>query len=53
VVVGYSSERKKNITGALAVVNTIDLNAVPSPNITQQLKERAFSIARVLMIGCW
>ncbi len=41
VVTGYTSERKADIIGAVAVVNSKDLMLTPSANLTQQLQGRA------------
>jgi TonB-linked SusC/RagA family outer membrane protein len=41
VVTGYSSQRKKDITGAVSVVNVGDLKSVPAANATSQLQGRA------------
>ncbi|CAN5430222.1 TonB-dependent receptor [soil metagenome] len=41
VVTGYSSQRKKDITGSVAVVNVKDLKAVPAGSPEQMLQGRA------------
>jgi TonB-dependent starch-binding outer membrane protein SusC len=41
VVTGYTSEKKADIIGSVAVVNSKDLNLTPSANLTQQLQGRA------------
>ena len=48
VVTGYSSQRKKDITGAVSVVNSNDLKAVPSSNATSQLQGRASGVTVLL-----
>lgn len=47
VVTGYSSQRKKDITGAVTVVNVADLKAIPSANATGQLQGRASGVTVV------
>jgi TonB-linked SusC/RagA family outer membrane protein len=44
VVTGYSSQKKKDITGAVAVVNVKDLNSVPGTNAENQLQGRAAGV---------
>ena len=44
IVTGYSSQRKKDITGAVTVVNTKDLTALPSASVTQMLQGRASGV---------
>ncbi len=44
VVTGYSSQRKKDIIGAVAVVNMEDLKSTPSANIGAQLQGRATGV---------
>lgn len=44
IVTGYSSQRKKDITGAVTVVNTKDLTALPSASLTQMLQGRASGV---------
>ena len=44
VVTGYSSQRKKDITGAVTVVGAKELNAVPSASVTQMLQGRASGV---------
>ena len=41
VVTGYSSQRKKDITGSVAIVNVKDLKAVPAGSPEQMLQGRA------------
>lgn len=41
VVTGYTSQRKKDITGSVAVVNVKDLKAVPAGSPEQMLQGRA------------
>ncbi|MGZ5255356.1 MAG: SusC/RagA family TonB-linked outer membrane protein, partial [Flavitalea sp.] len=41
IVTGYSSQRKKDITGSVAVVNVKDLKAVPAGSPEQMLQGRA------------
>lgn len=48
VVTGYSSQRKRDLTGAVGVVETTQLKAVPTGNITNQLQGRT---AGVTVIG--
>lgn len=47
VVTGYSSQRKKDITGAVTVVNTADLKSIPAANATGQLQGRASGVTVV------
>jgi len=44
VVTGYASQRKKDITGAVTVVNSKDLTAVPTASVTQMLQGRASGV---------
>ncbi|MEK6547466.1 MAG: SusC/RagA family TonB-linked outer membrane protein, partial [Bacteroidota bacterium] len=44
VVTGYSSQRKKDITGAVTVVGSKELNAVPAASVTQMLQGRASGV---------
>ncbi len=44
VVTGYTSQRKKDITGAVSVVNVGDLKSVPASNATSQLQGRAAGV---------
>lgn len=48
VITGYSAQRKKDITGAVSVVNTSDLKVVPSANATAQLQGRASGVTVLL-----
>jgi TonB-linked SusC/RagA family outer membrane protein len=44
VVTGYTSQRKKDITGAVSVVSAKELTAVPSASVTQMLQGRASGV---------
>jgi TonB-dependent starch-binding outer membrane protein SusC len=44
VVTGYSSQRKKDITGAVTVVGAKDLTATPAASLTQMLQGRAAGV---------
>ncbi len=44
VVTGYTSQRKKDIVGAVSVVNTKDLQQTPSSNLAAQLQGRAAGV---------
>ena len=44
VVTGYSSQRKKDITGAVAVVNVADLKSQPTIDAASQLQGRASGV---------
>ncbi|MBN1158614.1 MAG: TonB-dependent receptor [Bacteroidales bacterium] len=44
VVTGYSTERKKDIIGAVSVVNTDELLSTPSGSISAQLQGRAAGV---------
>ncbi len=44
VVTGYGSQRKKDITGAVTVVDAGKLTAIPVPNLTQALQGRAAGV---------
>ncbi|MBC7892511.1 MAG: SusC/RagA family TonB-linked outer membrane protein, partial [Sphingobacteriaceae bacterium] len=44
VVTGYSTQQKRDITGAVAVVKTKDLLSVPAASFTQQLEGRAAGV---------
>ncbi|MCY7350830.1 MAG: TonB-dependent receptor, partial [Cytophagaceae bacterium] len=44
VVTVYSTQQKKNITGAVSVVKTKDLLSVPAASFTQQLEGRAAGV---------
>jgi len=44
VVTGYGSQRKKDITGAVTVVDAAKLTALPVPNLTQALQGRAAGV---------
>jgi len=47
VVTGYSSQRKRDITGAVGVVETTALKAVPTGNVTNQLQGRTSGVTVV------
>ncbi|MEN9570204.1 MAG: hypothetical protein RL172_1435, partial [Bacteroidota bacterium] len=47
VVLGYTSQRKKDITGAVTVVNVSDLKAQPSSDAASQLQGRASGVTVV------
>lgn len=44
VVTGYASQRKKDITGAVTVVNAKELTATPAASVTQMLQGRASGV---------
>jgi TonB-dependent starch-binding outer membrane protein SusC len=44
VVTGYSSQRKKDIIGAVSVVNIEDLKSTPAANLAAQLQGRATGV---------
>jgi TonB-dependent starch-binding outer membrane protein SusC len=44
VVTGYSTQRKKDIVGAVTVVNVADLKSVPSSDAASQLQGRASGV---------
>lgn len=44
VVVGYTSQLRKDITGAVSSVNAKDLKSVPANNFAQQLQGRAAGV---------
>ncbi|WP_337040701.1 SusC/RagA family TonB-linked outer membrane protein [Emticicia sp. 17c] len=44
VVTGYASQRKKDITGAVTVVNAKELTATPTASVTQMLQGRASGV---------
>jgi TonB-linked SusC/RagA family outer membrane protein len=44
IVTGYASQRKKDITGAVTVVNTKELTALPAASVTQMLQGRAAGV---------
>ncbi|MEP6683602.1 MAG: SusC/RagA family TonB-linked outer membrane protein [Parafilimonas sp.] len=48
VITGYSAQRKKDITGAVSVVNTSDLKTVPASDATEQLQGRASGVTVLL-----
>ncbi len=47
VVTGYTTQRKRDITGAVSVVNANDLKSVPASNATSQLQGRASGVTVV------
>lgn len=47
VVTGYTSQRKKDITGAVTVVNVGDLKSQPASDATSQLQGRASGVTVV------
>jgi TonB-linked SusC/RagA family outer membrane protein len=44
IVTGYTAQRKKDVTGAVAVVNVKDMTANPGPNIESLLQGRAAGV---------
>ena len=44
VVTGYSSQRKKDITGAVTVINAKTLTSLPAASLTQMLQGRAAGV---------
>lgn len=44
IVTGYSTQRKRDITGAVAVVNSEDLNEVQATSFTQKLQGRVTGV---------
>ncbi len=44
VVTGYTTQRKRDLTGAVGVVETDELTAVPTGNLTSQLQGRASGV---------
>ena len=44
VVTGYTSQRKKDITGAVAVVSAKELTATPAASVTQMLQGKASGV---------
>ena len=44
IVVGYGTQRKRDITGAVASVNEKTLKEVPAPNLVDQLKGRTAGV---------
>jgi len=47
VVVGYGTQRRKDVTGAVASVSAATLSEVPSPNLIDQLKGRSAGVSVV------
>jgi TonB-linked SusC/RagA family outer membrane protein len=50
VVVGYGTQRKKDLTGSVASVNAKDLKSLPVPNVGEALQGRAAGV-QVLSSG--
>ncbi len=44
VVTGYAAQRKKDITGAVTVINPKELTSVPTASVTQMLQGRASGV---------
>ncbi len=44
VVTGYQSQRKRDITGAVSVISSEDLNVVPAPSLSQKLAGKAAGV---------
>lgn len=44
VVVGYGTQKKKDLTGAVASINTKELNSLPVPDIGQAMEGRAAGV---------
>jgi TonB-linked SusC/RagA family outer membrane protein len=44
VVTGYSTQRKRDITGAVGIVETTKLTSIPSGNVTNQLQGRTSGV---------
>ncbi|MDX1955293.1 MAG: TonB-dependent receptor [Chitinophagaceae bacterium] len=47
IVVGYGSQRRRDVTGAVISVNEATLKEVPAPNVINQLKGRAAGVSIV------
>jgi TonB-dependent starch-binding outer membrane protein SusC len=47
VVVGYGSQRKRDVTGAVTSISSSTLKEVPAPNLLNQLKGRAAGVSIV------
>jgi TonB-dependent starch-binding outer membrane protein SusC len=47
VVVGYGTQRKKDLTGAVTSISSNTLKEVPAPNLLNQLKGRAAGVSIV------
>lgn len=45
IVVGYGSQRKRDVTGSVTTVSGSTLREVPSPNLLNQLKGRAAGVS--------
>ncbi|MEO6849378.1 MAG: carboxypeptidase-like regulatory domain-containing protein, partial [Mucilaginibacter sp.] len=44
VVIGYGTQRRKDVTGSIASVSAATLSQVPSPNLIDQLKGRTAGV---------
>ena len=44
VVVGYTTQKKKDLTGAISVVNVTDLNKTPTSSVNNQLQGQASGV---------
>lgn len=44
VVVGYGTQRKKDLTGSVAVIKTGDLNSLPVPSLSDAMQGRAAGV---------
>ncbi|MEM6348052.1 MAG: TonB-dependent receptor [Bacteroidota bacterium] len=44
VVTGYATQRKEDLTGSVAVVNTEELTAIPTSNVANQLQGRVAGV---------
>lgn len=47
VVVGYGTQRKRDVTGSVASINDAALKEVPAPNLVSQLKGRVAGVSIV------
>ena len=47
VVIGYGSQKKRDVTGSVTSVSEVTLKEVPAPNILSQLKGRAAGVSIV------
>lgn len=45
VVVGYTTQRKKDLTGAVSIINSKDINAIPVGGVDQILQGKAAGVA--------
>ncbi len=50
VVTGYTSQRKKDITGSVAVVNVSNLKQIPTGNVSQALQGQASGVTILLSL---